>query len=304
MATMDFSSYSIFQQTGGTNYIQVHSNNAAGVLDDNEGDTTFEANEDIILTSSTDYTYIGTVSVTDGTSGDTYDAVVSQSADGTGLFVVSPAPYLLSAATDFPGSINTTTLNTADLVVCFGAGTQIATPTGEVRVETLAIGDLIRSASGQDIAVKWIGRQTVKTMFGPTLHRMPVRFDAGSLDAGVPHSDLTVTADHGMFVDGVVCNAGALVNGTSITRVPPAEMGETYTVYHIETDTQDIILANGATSETFIDNVSRRRFDNFAEFEALYGEVPEMTSLPYARAMSVRQVPRHIKARLNRRVAA
>jgi len=182
--------------------------------------------------------------------------------------------------------------------LCFASGSLIATPAGEVAVERLRIGDTVQTAEGRAVPVKWIGRQTVSTHFGPAERLMPVRFAAGSLGDGLPHTDLTVTADHGMLVDGVICHAGALVNGTTITRVPLAEMGETYTVYHIETENHEIILANGAPAETFIDNVSRRVFDNYAEFEALYGDVPEMAELPYPRAMSARQVPGAIRARL------
>ena len=101
-----------------------------------------------------------------------------------------------------------------------------------------------------------------------------------------------------MLVDGVICHAGALVNGMTITRVPLSEMGERYTVYHIETEAHEIILANGTPAETFIDNVSRSVFDNYDEFEALYGDVPEMQELPYPRAMSARQVPAAVLARL------
>ena len=181
---------------------------------------------------------------------------------------------------------------------CFAAGSLIATPAGEVAVERLRIGDTVLTAEGRAVPVKWIGRQMVSTRFGPAERLMPVRFAAGSLGQGVPHGDLIVTADHGMLVDGVICHAGALVNGTTITRVPLREMGESYTVYHIETENHEIILANGAPAETFIDNVSRRVFDNYAEFEALYGDVPEMAELPYPRAMSARQVPGAIRARL------
>jgi hypothetical protein len=179
----------------------------------------------------------------------------------------------------------------SNIVVCFAKGTLIATPSGEKTVETLCIGDRIVCSDGREVPVKWIGRQTVSTRFGPAERLMLVRFAAGSLGDGLPQSDLTVTVDHGMLVDGVICHAGALVNGTTISRVPLAEMGETYTVYHIETEAHEIILANGAPAETFIDNVSRRVFDNYAEFETLYGDVPEMEELPYPRAMSARQVP-------------
>ena len=187
---------------------------------------------------------------------------------------------------------------------CFATGTRIETPTGAVAVEKLTIGQNVMTAKGGSTAIKWIGRQTVSTRFGPAERLMPVRFAAGSLGNGLPHSDLTVTADHGILVDGVICHAGALVNGTTITRVPLSEMGETYTVYHIETEEHEVILANGAPAETFIDNVSRRVFDNFAEFEALYGDVQEMEELPYPRAMSARQVPRHVRAKMGARIAS
>ncbi len=129
---------------------------------------------------------------------------------------------------------------------------------------------------------------------------MPVRFARGSLGDNLPHTDLTVTADHAILVEGVLCNASALVNGTTITRVPLAEMGERYTVFHIETDAHEIIFANGAPTETFVDNVSRRVFDNFAEFDTLYGAVPAMQELPLPRAMSPRQVLKAIMSRLKK----
>ena len=101
-----------------------------------------------------------------------------------------------------------------------------------------------------------------------------------------------------MLVDGVLCEAGALINGTTITRVPLSELGESYTVYHVETEAHEIILANGAPSETFIDNVSRRAFDNFTEFADIYGNQPEMKELPHPRASNARHLPERIRSRL------
>ncbi|WP_146343811.1 Hint domain-containing protein [Falsiphaeobacter marinintestinus] len=199
---------------------------------------------------------------------------------------------------DFPDDVPTS------FALCFAKGTLIATPRGTAAVETLASGDPILTQDGTQVTVKWVGRQTVATRFAPAERLMPVRFAAGSLGAGLPHADLTVTADHAMLIDGVLCNASALVNGTTITRVPLDEMGDTFTVYHIETEAHEIILANGAPTETFIDNVSRRVFDNFAEYEALYGDTPEMTELPYPRAMSARQVPQQVRSVLNADCAA
>ena len=211
----------------------------------------------------------------------------------TDLFLANSAADQITITTAFgPSTFDLQTL------YCFAEGTMIATPSGETMVQELQVGDVVLTANDRCVPVKWIGRQTVSTRFGPADRLMPVRFASGSLGNGLPHTDLTVTADHGMLVDCVICHAGALVNGTTILRVPLSEMGESYTVYHIETEEHEIILANGAEAETFIDNVSRRAFDNFAEFEALYGDVPEMEELPYPRAMSARQVPSHIRAQL------
>ena len=128
---------------------------------------------------------------------------------------------------------------------------------------------------------------------------MPVRFAAGALGDGLPHSALTVTADHALLVDGVLCQAEALVNGATVTRVPLSEFGERFEVYHVETERHELILANGIPAETFVDNASRRAFDNYAEFEALYGaNPPEMAELPHPRASNARHLPERIKFRL------
>ena len=208
------------------------------------------------------------------------------------------------SADDFTSGMAITQDADAEVANCFLTDTRIATPEGEVAVQDLKIGDMIRTESGREIAVKWVGRQTVSTRFGAAERLMPVRFAAGSLGGGLPQSDLTVTADHAMLVGGVLCHAGALVNGSSIIQVPLAEMGDRYTVYHVETEEHEILFTNGAMAETFIDNVSRRVFDNYAEFEALYGDVPEMVELPLPRAMSARQVPAAIKAQLAGKIAA
>ncbi len=212
------------------------------------------------------------------------------------VLIASPtAPLIQFPATFEIGDI---ALTTTQIATCFAPGTSIATPQGEQAVESLEIGDLVHTVDGRTTPVKWIGRQTILPRFGPAERLMPVRFTAGSLGDGLPHFDLTVTADHAMLVEGILCNASALVNGATITRVPLAEMGERFTVYHIETENHEIVLANGAPAETFIDNVSRRVFDNYDEFETLYGDVPEMQELPYPRAMSARQVPSHVKTKL------
>lgn len=189
-------------------------------------------------------------------------------------------------------------IDTVNIVItCFAAGSQIATPDGETSVEALAIGDKVRSATGENVSVKWIGRQTVRKLFsGPRMQ--PVRISAGALGAGLPLSDLTVTADHGMVIDGFVINAAALVNGSTIDFVPMAELPDQVTYYHIETEHHDVILANGAPAETFVDMPGRKGFDNYQEYLDLYGAERLVPDMGRPRISSQRLLPGSIKARL------
>jgi hypothetical protein len=52
-------------------------------------------------------------------------------------------------------------------------------------------------------------------------------------------------------------------NGTSIVR--ETDVPEVFTYYHVEVDDHSLILAENTPSETFVDNVDRLNFDNWAE---------------------------------------
>jgi len=180
--------------------------------------------------------------------------------------------------------------------VCFAEGTGIATPSGEVAVEALEISDLVLTADGRAVPFVWIGRQTVLSIFAGEWARL-VRIRAGALGN---HSDLYVTGDHGMVVspshsaalgrlaDPCIVNASALVNGGSIDWVPLSETPDRQTVYHVETEAHDIILANGAPSETYLDMPSRAAFDNFQEYLDLYGEERPVTCSDLIRISAAR----------------
>lgn len=70
-----------------------------------------------------------------------------------------------------------------------------------------------------------------------------------------------------MYLDNVLVPAVALVNGTSIMQ---AEAMDEVAYFHIELESHDVIFANGAWSETFVDDESRGMFHNAAEYAALY----------------------------------
>ena len=79
------------------------------------------------------------------------------------------------------GTIPDDLAKTPIAVPCFLPGTLVATPAGERMVEDIAAGDMVLTAEGKVVPVKWIGRSVVSTRFGPAERLMPVRFAAGSL---------------------------------------------------------------------------------------------------------------------------
>lgn len=185
-------------------------------------------------------------------------------------------------------------------ILCFAEGTGIATPKGETAVEALQISGLVRTADGRDVPVKWVGRVTAKPMFNPADRLAPVKIAAGAF-GDTPHTDLIVTADHGMVLDERIINASALVNGTTVTWLDWKQLGERVTYYHVETEAHDIILSHGAASETYLDVPDRRSFDNYAEYVAQYGADAPIQATPMPRISSARLVPPEVRRRLSAR---
>jgi Hint domain len=229
-----------------------------------------------------------------------------------GDWTSGPAPGGNDAfnAASNPGVINALSPNDVTLMnvlgwtttACFMPGTMIRTPNGEVVVETLKRGDLVLTTKGQVAPVSWVGRQTVSTRFTDPLRVLPIRIKAGALAENVPARDLLLSPDHAVLVDGAMIQAGALVNGTSIVR--EAKVPKIFIYYHVELDDHSLILAENTPAETFVDNVDRLAFDNWAEHQALYPDGKQIEELPYPRAKAHRQVPVEMRVRLAERAQA
>jgi Hint domain len=188
------------------------------------------------------------------------------------------------------------------LSFCLMLGTLVRTPEGEAPVETLQRGTLVLTADGEAKQVVWLGRQTIDSRFADPDRNWPIRIVAGALAENVPCRDLLVSPDHALLVGGILIQAGALVNGTSIRR--ESQIPEKFVYYHVELDDHSLILAENVPAETFVDNVDRRHFDNWAEHEALYPEGRAIAELPQPRAKARRQVPASIRVALAERAIA
>jgi hypothetical protein len=186
-----------------------------------------------------------------------------------------------------------------DLIPCFRRGTRILTENGEIPVENLAIGDMVVTASGVR-PIKWIGRRAYDGRFVTgNRHILPIRIEADALADGVPARDLFVSPEHAMVIDGLFFPARTLINGATICKVEGIERLE---YFHLELDGHDVILAEGAPAETFIDVGDRGMFQNATEFASLYPDAEPVAREAYETLLQrgILELPRVRTALLGR----
>jgi VCBS repeat-containing protein len=176
------------------------------------------------------------------------------------------------------GSNLGTASETIDIVPCYCPGTRIRTARGEECVEKLKIGDRVMTASGVARPIKWIGRRFYGGRFirGNT-DVLPICIKTGALGDNVPKRDLWVSPHHAVYFKDIRCKETAtigvliealnLVNGVSIVQSESVEKVE---YFHIELETHDVLIAEGALAESFIDDDTRYMFHNAHEHRALY----------------------------------
>lgn len=146
-----------------------------------------------------------------------------------------------------------------DGMTCFTAGTLIATLRGPVPVEAIRPGDLVLTRDRGYRPVCWAGQTRVSGRRLALAERLrPIRIAAGALGPGMPARDLLVSPQHRMLLTGpeverafcareVLGAAKHLVGLPGITVDQPAE-GVTYV--HLLLDTHEVLLADGAWSES------------------------------------------------------
>jgi hypothetical protein len=164
---------------------------------------------------------------------------------------------------------------------CFVAGTRIETASGEVPVEMLRPGDIVRTARAGLAPVKWVGQRSVALARHPARGgATPVRILADAFAPGVPRRDLLLSADHAVLVGDVLIPAHRLINGATIR----AEAGCAAVTYvHVELDRHDLLLAEGLAAESYLDTGNRGQFDRECGVRPLFSD-PTAEPLPAALA--------------------
>ncbi len=144
-------------------------------------------------------------------------------------------------------------------IICFTPGTLIATPRGEIPVEALREGDKVFTRDNGIQELRWSGRRELTNIdLSVSPEFQPVLVRAGSLGAGVPERDLLLSPNHRLLMAGertslyfeeteVLSAAKHLIGMDGIDHVTSA--GVTY--IHLLFDRHEVVLSNGAWTETF-----------------------------------------------------
>lgn len=190
----------------------------------------------------------------------------------------------------------------APVAVCFAKGTLIETDSGPMPVEGLAAGDYVITLDHGPRPIIWVGHHTASAK-GPL---RPIRISAGALGTSAPSADLIVSPHHRVVVKGwraevlfgqeeVLVTAESLVNDDTIQ---PVRDWVTVDYYHILFETHEIIISNGAHSESF--NPSSIALDDCEEAvrEEIYTLFPELRDNPKAFGKAARMVVTGKEARL------
>lgn len=136
---------------------------------------------------------------------------------------------------------------------CFLRGTKLRAADGECKVEDVAVGDRLLTASGPYREVQWVGRWQARKQRRERWSDevRPVRIKRSALARNVPYEDLYVTRGHAIFIDNVLVPAGELVNGATIVLHEANETDE-LEYFHVKIASHDVIFAAGAPTETLL----------------------------------------------------
>jgi hypothetical protein len=165
-------------------------------------------------------------------------------------------------------------------------------------VESLRIGDRVRTQRAGYQRIKWIGRRGYDGRFiAGNRAALPICIRRDAIAENVPCRDLWVSPGHAIAIDGALIHASRLVNGVSIVQ---AQAVERVVYFHIELENHEIIFAENCPAESFMAEQFRAQFQNAEEYARRYpGECAPRTPCQEVLASGFRL--HAIQTRLNRR---
>lgn len=144
-------------------------------------------------------------------------------------------------------------------VVCFARGTMIETLSGQIAIEDLQAGDMVRTMDRGYRPLCWIGGRKLDIV-DLTQHPAlcPIRIAAGALGNGLPVKDLLVSPQHRVLVRSDVAKRmfdeqEVLVAANKLLTIDGIDIVTDTTeveYFHMLFDQHEIVFSNGAATES------------------------------------------------------
>lgn len=153
------------------------------------------------------------------------------------------------------------TLNYSSIYVCFTPGTRIAAAQGQIPVETLEPGDLVRTSTGRFVPVQWVGSRWIGRRDLERNPRLrPICVPAGALGQGVPERPLILSRHHRVMLRSAIAKrmfgqsevlipVHHLIGQKGIRELTPQETGPVG-YFHVLLEDHRVLLAEGAPAES------------------------------------------------------
>lgn len=182
-------------------------------------------------------------------------------------------------------------LNIGDLgPACFTAGTLIETDKGPKAVETLTSADHILGHDGQKLSLTLLLNRTIgprDLMANPKLR--PVRIMAGALGNGLPVRDLLVSRQHRVLIRSEIAkrmfgSQEVLIPAIKLTPIPGIfvdDSVQSVEYYHILFDKHEIILSEGAATESLFTGPEALKSISPEAREEIFAIFPEIADINY-----------------------
>lgn len=168
---------------------------------------------------------------------------------------------------------------------CFVAGTMIETPDGPRAIETLQAGEIVQTADNGAIAVRLVLHTTVSARdLAHQPHLRPIRIAAGALGQDLPNRDLYVSPQHRVLVRSKIAQRifatnEVLVAAKQLLQIDGIDVATDLpevTYYHLIFDQHEIVLSNGAETESLYPGPLALRNLGRAAREEIYALFPEL----------------------------
>jgi hypothetical protein len=145
------------------------------------------------------------------------------------------------------------------LIPCFTPGTAIATPKGEVPVETLNAGDRVITRDNGIQTITWAGaRRLIHRHLKGRPELRPIRIKAGALGDNQPERDMLVSPTHRMLISSELAQvyfdqSEVLVAAKHMLAIDGVEIDKApYITYiHFMCANHEIVLSDGIWSESY-----------------------------------------------------